>query len=70
MEASGLADWTGSQISLFIRNTEATSSIVFTVSAVMAFVISYAASNTSSVVIICPIAASLAIGAGVISSCQ
>jgi solute carrier family 13 (sodium-dependent dicarboxylate transporter), member 2/3/5 len=31
----------------------------------MAFVISYAASNTASAVITCPIAAALAIGAGV-----
>ncbi|MDQ3835982.1 MAG: DASS family sodium-coupled anion symporter [Thermoproteota archaeon] len=65
MEASGLADWIGSQISLIISGTEASSSIVFAVSAAMAFVISYAASNTASAVITCPIAATLAIGAGV-----
>jgi solute carrier family 13 (sodium-dependent dicarboxylate transporter), member 2/3/5 len=65
MEASGLADWIGIQISLFISGSEVTSLLVFAVSAIMAFIISYAASNTASAVITCPIAASLAIGAGV-----
>jgi solute carrier family 13 (sodium-dependent dicarboxylate transporter), member 2/3/5 len=65
MEASGLADWIGSQISLLISGTEVTPLVIFAVSAIMAFVISYAASNTASAVITCPIAATLAIGAGV-----
>jgi sodium-dependent dicarboxylate transporter 2/3/5 len=65
MEASGLADWIGFQISLLISGIEVTPLVIFAVSAVMAFVISYAASNTASAVITCPIAAALAFGAGV-----
>jgi sodium-dependent dicarboxylate transporter 2/3/5 len=65
MEASGLADWIGDQISLLISGVEVTPLVVFAVSAAMAFIISYAASNTASAVITCPIAAALAIGAGV-----
>ena len=65
IEVSGLADWIGDQLSLLIGGTEVTPFVVFAVSAVMAFVISYAASNTASAVITCPIAAALAIGAGV-----
>jgi sodium-dependent dicarboxylate transporter 2/3/5 len=65
METSGLADWIGDQISLLISGVEVTPLVVFAVSATMAFVISYAASNTASAVITCPIAAALAVGAGV-----
>jgi solute carrier family 13 (sodium-dependent dicarboxylate transporter), member 2/3/5 len=65
LEVSGLADWIGDQLSLLIGGTEVTPFVVFAASAVMAFVISYAASNTASAVITCPIAAALAIGAGV-----
>lgn len=65
LEVSGLADWIGDQLSLLIGGTEVTPFAVFAASAVMAFVISYAASNTASAVITCPIAAALAIGAGV-----
>jgi solute carrier family 13 (sodium-dependent dicarboxylate transporter), member 2/3/5 len=65
LEASGLAGWIGSQITLLISGTEVTPLVVFTASAIMAFVISYAASNTASAVITCPIAAALAIGAGI-----
>jgi solute carrier family 13 (sodium-dependent dicarboxylate transporter), member 2/3/5 len=65
LEVSGLADWIGDQLSLLIGGTEVTPFVVFAVSAVMAFVISYAAFNTASAVITCPIAAALAIGAGV-----
>jgi sodium-dependent dicarboxylate transporter 2/3/5 len=65
MEVSGLADWIGDQLSLLIGGTEVTPFVVFAASAVMAFVISYAASNTASAVITCSIAAALAIGAGV-----
>lgn len=39
--------------------------IGFAASAIMAFAISYAASNTASAVITCPIAATLAVGAGI-----
>jgi sodium-dependent dicarboxylate transporter 2/3/5 len=65
LEVSGLADWIGDQLSLLIGGTDVTPFVVFAASAVMAFVISYAASNTASAVITCPIAAALAIGAGV-----
>jgi sodium-dependent dicarboxylate transporter 2/3/5 len=70
MEASGLADWIGLQISsLIVGGTATTTSsiswIVFAVSAIMGFAISYTASNTASAVITCPIAATIAIGAGV-----
>jgi sodium-dependent dicarboxylate transporter 2/3/5 len=70
MEASGLADWIGLQISsLIVGGTAATTSsmscLVFAVSAIMGFAISYTASNTASAVITCPIAATIAIGAGV-----
>jgi sodium-dependent dicarboxylate transporter 2/3/5 len=70
MEASGLADWIGLQISSLIMGGTATTTssmswIVFAVSAIMGFAISYTASNTASAVITCPIAATIAIGAGV-----
>ncbi|AIF85491.1 di-/tricarboxylate transporter [Candidatus Nitrososphaera evergladensis SR1] len=74
IEASGLADWIGLQLSsssLIAGDPAAAAAnnnvpwIVFAISAIMAFAISYAASNTASAVITCPIAATLAIGAGV-----
>ena len=37
---------------------------IFAISAIMSFILSYTASNTASAVIMCPIAASLAVGAG------
>ncbi len=63
IEASGLATLLGNLIS---ENAGPLSTEwgIFTISAVMAFLMSYAASNTASAVIVCPIAASLAIGAG------
>jgi solute carrier family 13 (sodium-dependent dicarboxylate transporter), member 2/3/5 len=63
IEGSGLASWIGNQIS---SNAEAsfTESSIFAISAIMGFIISYAASNTASAVIMCPIAGSLAAGAG------
>jgi sodium-dependent dicarboxylate transporter 2/3/5 len=63
IESSGLALWIGNQIS---DNAGAnfTTSGIFAISAILGFILSYAASNTASAVITCPIAASLAIGAG------
>jgi sodium-dependent dicarboxylate transporter 2/3/5 len=63
IESSGLALWIGNQIS---DNAGAnfTASSIFAISAILGFILSYAASNTASAVIACPIAASLAIGAG------
>lgn len=65
MEASGLASWMGAQVFSFIGGADVTPWAVFAASAVMGFAISYAASNTASAVITCPIAAALAIGAGI-----
>jgi sodium-dependent dicarboxylate transporter 2/3/5 len=64
MQASGLAEWMSTQISSAVGN-EVTPWTIFAISAVMGFAISYAASNTASAVITCPIAATLAIGAGI-----
>jgi sodium-dependent dicarboxylate transporter 2/3/5 len=63
IESSGLASWIGNQIS-HNAGTNLTEFNIFALSAIMGFVMSYAASNTASAVIMCPIAASLAIGAG------
>ena len=63
IENSGLALWIGNQIS---DNAGAnfTALSIFAISAILGFILSYAASNTASAVIACPIAAFLAIGAG------
>ena len=63
MESSGLATWIGNEISV-IMGSELNSYSVFAASAIIGFVMSYSASNTASAVITCPIAATLAIGAG------
>jgi solute carrier family 13 (sodium-dependent dicarboxylate transporter), member 2/3/5 len=63
MESSGLATWIGNEISS-IMGSQLNSYSVFAISAIIGFVMSYSASNTASAVITCPIAATLAIGAG------
>jgi solute carrier family 13 (sodium-dependent dicarboxylate transporter), member 2/3/5 len=63
MESSGLATWIGNEISV-IMGSELNSYPIFAASAIIGFVMSYSASNTASAVIACPIAATLAIGAG------
>jgi len=63
IESSGLALWIGNQISNSV-GANFTASSIFAISAILGFILSYAASNTASAVIACPIAASLAIGAG------
>jgi solute carrier family 13 (sodium-dependent dicarboxylate transporter), member 2/3/5 len=63
IESSGLASLMGNIISQS-AGSNLTEWSIFAISAVMGFVMSYAASNTASAVIMCPIAASLAIGAG------
>jgi len=63
IESSGLAPWFGTQIS-HNTDTKLTEFSIFAISALMGFVMSYAASNTASAVIMCPVAASLAVGAG------
>lgn len=80
MEASGLADWIGAQLSSSLIAGAATTTAaaaavaannsymawaVFAISAIMGFSLSYAASNTASAVITCPIAATLALGVGI-----
>jgi solute carrier family 13 (sodium-dependent dicarboxylate transporter), member 2/3/5 len=64
MQTSGLAGWMSTQISSAV-GSEVTPWTIFAISAVMGFAVSYAASNTASAVITCPIAATLAIGAGI-----
>jgi solute carrier family 13 (sodium-dependent dicarboxylate transporter), member 2/3/5 len=63
IESSGLALWVGNQISAS-AGANLTAPSIFAISAILGFILSYAASNTASAVIACPIAASLAIGAG------
>lgn len=65
MQASGLAEWIGAGIFSLISGADVTSWAIFAASAIMSFVISYAASNTASAIITCPIAAAMAIGAGI-----
>jgi di/tricarboxylate transporter len=63
IESSGLASLMGNLIS-HNAGANLTEWSIFAISAIMSFIMSYAASNTASAVIICPIAASLAVGAG------
>jgi sodium-dependent dicarboxylate transporter 2/3/5 len=66
IESSGLAAWMGDQISANFGTTGllSNSSAIFAISAIMGFAMSYSASNTASAVITCPLAATLAMGAG------
>ncbi len=63
LEQSGFASWlaTGVQSSL---GAHPSAFLIFAVSCLLGFVLSYAASNTAAALISCPIAATLAIGAG------
>ena len=63
IESSGLASIIGSEISN-AAGARLTELSIFALSAILGFILSYAASNTASAVIACPIAATLAIGAG------
>jgi solute carrier family 13 (sodium-dependent dicarboxylate transporter), member 2/3/5 len=63
IENSGFASLMGDLISNSVGENMTELSI-FAISAIMGFVMSYASSNTASAVIMCPLAASLAIGAG------
>ncbi len=62
--SSGFAEWLASSVAAAL-GTMASAWTLFAVSAILGFVLSYAASNTAAAVIACPIAASLALGAGV-----
>ena len=63
IESSGLASWIGIELSSNF-GTEFTSWSIFGISAILGFIMSYATSNTASAVIVCPLAATLAIGSG------
>jgi sodium-dependent dicarboxylate transporter 2/3/5 len=64
LESSGFAHWLAGQVagSLGENPSEWT---IFAVSCLLGFVLSYAASNTAAALISCPIAATLAMGAGI-----
>lgn len=64
LEQSGFARWLGTEVALAL-GSGANAWTIFAVSAGLGFVLSYAASNTAAALIGCPIAATLAIGAGV-----
>jgi len=63
IESSGLSSWIAMELSSSF-GSEFTSWSIFGISAILGFIMSYAASNTASAVIVCPLAATLAIGAG------
>lgn len=64
LEASGFARWLANAVAVGLGDA-AGAWTIFAVSAVLGFALSYAASNTAAALIGCPIAASLALGAGV-----
>ena len=63
IESSGLSSWIAMELSSNF-GSEFTSWSIFGMSAILGFIMSYGASNTASAVIVCPLAATLAIGAG------
>ena len=64
LEASGFARWIADGVAASIGDG-ASAWTIFAVSCLIGFALSYAASNTAAALISCPIAASLALGAGV-----
>lgn len=64
LEASGFAQWIATGVAASV-GPNASAWMIFAVSSLIGFALSYAASNTAAALISCPIAASLAIGAGV-----
>ena len=63
LDRSGFADWLAGGVAATL-GASANAWTIFAVSALLGFVLSYAASNTAAALIGCPIAASLALGAG------
>src|SRR3990170_755088 len=63
LDRSGFADWLAGGVAATLGGG-ANARTIFAVSALLVFVLSYAASNTAAALIGCPIAASLALGAG------
>jgi len=64
LESSGFASWLADQVSSSLGDNPSAWAI-YTASVLLGFVLTYAASNTAAALISCPIAASLALGAGV-----
>jgi len=64
LESSGFARWLATGVAAGLGSS-ASAWTIFAVSALLGFILSYAASNTAAALIGCPIAASLAIGVGV-----
>lgn len=64
LEASGFADWLAWLVSGSLGDNPS-AWMIFAVSCMLGFALTYAASNTAAALISCPIAASLALGAGV-----
>jgi sodium-dependent dicarboxylate transporter 2/3/5 len=64
LEASGFADWLASEVARSLGDNPG-EWMIFPVSCLLGFVLTYAASNTAAALISCPIAASLALGAGI-----
>lgn len=64
LEASGFAGWLASEVATSLGDNPG-EWMIFAVSCLLGFVLTYAASNTAAALISCPIAASLALGAGV-----
>jgi len=64
LETSGFANWLATEVGNSLGENPGAWSI-FAVSCLLGFALTYAASNTAAALITCPIAATLAIGAGV-----
>jgi sodium-dependent dicarboxylate transporter 2/3/5 len=64
LQASGFAEWLATSVGAALGDSSSAWT-VFAVSCVLGFALTYAASNTAAALISCPIAASLAMGAGV-----
>ncbi len=64
LEASGFAEWLSVGVASSLGE-HPSAFVIFAVSCLLGFVLTYAASNTAAALITCPIAATLAIGAGV-----
>ena len=64
LSASGFADWLAGGVT-GMMGPDPGAWTIFAVSCLLGFILTYAASNTAAALISCPIAASLAMGAGV-----
>ncbi len=64
LEGSGFAQWLANQVGSSL-GSHPSAWMIFAISALLGFVLTYAASNTAAALISCPIAASLALGVGI-----